>query len=80
MNVDGARRSGEGGSYGLHLVALMLDEARQDLFDGALPVAEPEAAVRWDRSQLAVGQFSDPAEGVAGVCELLEHGAEVDLV
>ena len=62
------------------MVALMLEEACEDLFEGALPVAESEAAVGWDRSQLAVGQLRDPAEGGAGGCELLDHGAEVDVV
>ena len=44
----------------------MLEEAGEDLFEGALPVAEPEAAVRRDRVQLAVGELRDPAEGGAG--------------
>ena len=30
--------------------------------------------------QLAVGELADPAEGVAGGAELLDHGVEVDVV
>jgi hypothetical protein len=58
------RRRPGGGRECVELVGLVLQEAREDLFEGALPVAEPEAVLRWDRVQLAVGQLSEPAQGV----------------
>ena len=76
--LTGVRVGGDGCFEGVDLVALMFEEAGEDLFEGALPVAEPEAVLRWDRVQLSVGQRGDPAERVAGCCELLEHGAWVE--
>jgi hypothetical protein len=56
---DRAQRSHESGLQSVDLVALVLEEAGQNLFEGALPVAEPEAVVWWDRIQLAVGELGD---------------------
>jgi hypothetical protein len=50
----------------------MLQEAREDLFECAFPVAESEAVLRWDRVQLAVGQRGNPTEGVARGGELCD--------
>ena len=61
-------------------MTLVLQQAGQDLFEGALPVEEPEAVLRWDRIQLAVGELGDPAEGVAGGSELLGHDVNVDVL
>jgi hypothetical protein len=57
---------GEGGRERFDLVGLMLQETGEDLFEGALPVAESEAPIGWDRIQLGVCQHPDPAEGGAG--------------
>ena len=74
------RRSGDRGLEGLDLVGLMLEQAGEDLFEGALTVAEAEAVLRRDLVQLAVGELGDPAEGVTGGVELFDHGVEVDVV
>src|SRR3979411_1992403 len=57
----------------------MLEEACEDLFGRALPVAEPEAVVPRDRVQLAIGQLGNSAEGLARGCELLVHDGEIDV-
>src|SRR5579872_542423 len=69
-----------GGPERLELVGLMLEQAGEDLREGALPVAEPEAVLRRDRVQLAVGELSDSAERVARGIELLDHRVDVDVV
>lgn len=44
----------------------MLEKACQDLIEGALPIAESEAAVGWDRVELAVGERGDFCKRLAG--------------
>jgi hypothetical protein len=61
-------------------VALVLEEAGQNLFEGALPVAEPETIPSWDRIQLAVGERGDSPEGVARGRELRDDHGEIDVV
>src|SRR5580704_12570683 len=58
--------SGESFLEGLDLVALVFEKACEDVFEGALPVAEPEAVLRWDRVQLGVAQLGDPPERITG--------------
>ncbi len=71
---------GERGFDGLELVALMLEKACEDLVQGPLPVAEPEAAVRRGRLELRVGQQGDSPEGLACCCEVFDEGVEIDVV
>lgn len=56
----------------------MHEEAGEDLFEGALPIAESEGVFRWDRFQLAVAELGDLTEGLARGRELLDHGAQID--
>jgi hypothetical protein len=58
----------------------MLEETRKDLFDGALPVSEPEAPGRWDVVELIVAQLRDTGERSAGVAELFDQRTEVGVV
>jgi hypothetical protein len=44
----------------VHLVLLVLHEARDDLFESALSVAEPKAVLRRHGSELLVGELGDP--------------------
>ena len=48
----------------LHLLALVLEQPRQDLLERSLPIAEPEAVPRRDRIESPVAQTSDLPERV----------------
>ena len=69
MSADEVR-SGERGLERVDLTILMREEAAQDLLEGALPVAEPEAAARRDDVELSIGQLANP-------CELVARGREL---
>ena len=50
----------------VELVALVSEEAGEDLVERALAVAEAEAVLWRDRVELAVGEHGDSVEGAAG--------------
>ena len=72
--------SREGGSDGVYLVALMVEHVRDDLLEGALPVAELHIAGRGHGVQLLVGEGGEQAEGVPRGRQPVEHVLSIESV
>jgi hypothetical protein len=64
-DLSGARRRSYGGFERVELVGLVLQQAREDLFEASVPVAEPESAFWWDRVELAICEISDLPDALA---------------